>query len=86
MQRRSLIHAGLAFSALFTTASTAETKPANNKNAGDIEEKSPALKANDQDLMHLQRSIELSDLAPLQEYGGNPPFGAVLVSRRRFRT
>ena len=79
MQRRSLIHAGLAFSGLFTTASTAEIKPANNKNTSDIEGKSPALKATDQDLMHLRRSIELSDLAPSQEYGGNPPFGAILV-------
>lgn len=79
MQRRSLIHAGLAFSALFTTTSTAEIKPINNKKASDIEEESSALKATDQDLMHLRRSIELSDLAPSQKYGGNPPFGAILV-------
>ena len=31
------------------------------------------------DLLHLRRSIELSDLAPTEKYGGNAPFGAVLV-------
>lgn len=32
-----------------------------------------------QDLLHLRRSIELSDLAPTEKYGGNPPFGAIFV-------
>ena len=44
-----------------------------------IEQEISTVEATDQDILYLRRSIELSDLAPTEEYGGNPPFGAILV-------
>src|SRR5690606_28523141 len=35
--------------------------------------------ATEQDLAHLRRAIQLSELAATPEYGGNHPFGGVLV-------
>lgn len=79
MQRRSLINAGLAFGALFTTSSSAETNLRGNTTVKGMAQAISATKATESDILHLRRSIELSDLAPTEQYGGNPPFGAVLV-------
>lgn len=48
-------------------------------NPVDIERDISAIGITREDLLHLRRSIELSDLAPTREYGNNAPFGAVLV-------